>query len=350
MLNKIKTIRLLPALLVIIAMAGVACIVQTDMPEFSKESGEYTTDISVEITAEAGAAIHYTTDGSDPTESSPVYSEPIAISGGGTTVTIKAIAVKEGNENSDIASAVYTIVQLVQLTQPVFSKGGGDYNWDISVAITAEEGAQIHYTIDGTDPTASSPVYSNPVDVEGFENSMTIKAIAVKAGASNSDITSAAYNITGIGKEIIDIEGNIHRVTATRYLGMTYSPCSNPSGPSMKLSYWVTDWRLYKYDASNKYICSSRIFKSVPVISRGIVNVIESFEISADDECNISVILNLLTYPEYECSPHFTPTEVRKQSNVQKFNRDKDCQDPDCIYFEDDYLYSGDYYNNENSW
>ena len=53
-----------------------------------------------------GAQIHYTTDGSAPTKESPLYGEPIQIN---SAVKIKAIAVKNGMLDSDVASLSYTI-------------------------------------------------------------------------------------------------------------------------------------------------------------------------------------------------------------------------------------------------
>jgi hypothetical protein len=53
-------------------------------------------------------------------------------------------------------------------------------------------GAEIHYTIDGSEPTAGSMVYSDPIAVW---EAMTIKAVAVKAGMANSAVLSAAYTI-----------------------------------------------------------------------------------------------------------------------------------------------------------
>ena len=63
---------------------------------------------------EEGATIRYTIDGSDPTASTGlVYSTPFTIS---TTTTVKAIAVL-GNEISAVASATYTRLYTVNLTQ-----------------------------------------------------------------------------------------------------------------------------------------------------------------------------------------------------------------------------------------
>ncbi len=74
-------------------------------PTFSLAEGLYTEVKNVTITAEDGAVIHYTLDGTNPTEASAVYSAAIAIE---KTTTLKAIAVK-GGESSKVTSATYTI-------------------------------------------------------------------------------------------------------------------------------------------------------------------------------------------------------------------------------------------------
>ena len=58
-------------------------------------------DNTVTITAEAGATIHYTTDGSVPTTASPVYADAIVLTEG--SMTVKAIAVAEGKVQSSVA-------------------------------------------------------------------------------------------------------------------------------------------------------------------------------------------------------------------------------------------------------
>jgi uncharacterized protein len=59
-------------------------------------------------TATAGATIYYTTDGTVPTTTSAVYAAPITID---KDTTIKAVAVKTGLDNSDVATLTYTILQ-----------------------------------------------------------------------------------------------------------------------------------------------------------------------------------------------------------------------------------------------
>ena len=88
-------------------IALAKALVPVATPYFSPEGGVYTEVQNVTIACEtAEATIYYTTDGSDPTASSTLYETAIPVA---TTTTIKAIAIKEGMSNSDIATATYTI-------------------------------------------------------------------------------------------------------------------------------------------------------------------------------------------------------------------------------------------------
>ena len=72
-------------------------------PQFAGET-QFTDSTQVTMSAEAGAQIRYTTDGSTPTSASTVYSGPVTLS---ETTTVKAIAIKDG-VSSSVTSRVYT--------------------------------------------------------------------------------------------------------------------------------------------------------------------------------------------------------------------------------------------------
>ena len=67
-------------------------------PTFSPRAGTYSANQSVTISCDTpDAAVHYTTDGSQPTSSSSLYAGPIALETSGTRETINAIATKSGS-------------------------------------------------------------------------------------------------------------------------------------------------------------------------------------------------------------------------------------------------------------
>ncbi|WP_051428324.1 chitobiase/beta-hexosaminidase C-terminal domain-containing protein [Bacillus sp. J33] len=72
---------------------------------------------------------------------------------------------------------------------------------------TLTDGAKIHYTTDGTVPTEASPVYSTPIEIT---ESTTIKAVAVKEGLKNSDVSVFSYTIKKEDARIHDIQGTGH--------------------------------------------------------------------------------------------------------------------------------------------
>ncbi|MFC5587554.1 chitobiase/beta-hexosaminidase C-terminal domain-containing protein [Sporosarcina soli] len=75
-------------------------------PEANPAGGDFSNDVSVELTAESGATIYYTTDGSLPTAlTGTEYTGAITIT---TTTTVKAIAVK-GSDVSPVSTNIYTI-------------------------------------------------------------------------------------------------------------------------------------------------------------------------------------------------------------------------------------------------
>ena len=159
-------------------------------PAFSVESGEIDSGTEVTITCGTdGAKIYYTTDGNEPTAESTEYTDAISIT---EAVTLKAIAVKSGMNDSAVASASYTIKGTV--ATPAFSVASGAVNSGTSVTISCStEGAKIYYTTDGSDPTASSTEYTEAISVT---EAVTLKAIAVKDGMNDSVVASVSYTIS----------------------------------------------------------------------------------------------------------------------------------------------------------
>ncbi len=162
-------------------------------PVFNPDGGAHTgSSVNVTVScATAGATIRYTTNGSEPTESSP------AVASGGTVSvpvpgTLKAKAFKSGMNPSATKSANYTAAPAV--TTPTFNPDGGAHpGSSVSVTVScATAGATIRYTTNGSEPTESSPVVASggtvSVPVPG-----TLKAKAWKTDMNPSATKSASY-------------------------------------------------------------------------------------------------------------------------------------------------------------
>ncbi|PKN73881.1 MAG: hypothetical protein CVU50_01475 [Candidatus Cloacimonetes bacterium HGW-Cloacimonetes-3] len=132
------------------------------------------------------AVIYYTTDGTVPTEASSLYTSPINIS---SAIILKARAFVEGKTPSPVITQVYNL----QITALDFNPVGGVYSVAQIVNITCNiANVQIRYTLDGTDPSESSTLYTHPLSI-AFNT--IVKARAYKSGWNSSDVTAAAYQI-----------------------------------------------------------------------------------------------------------------------------------------------------------
>jgi Chitobiase/beta-hexosaminidase C-terminal domain len=170
-----------------VSSATYTRITQAAMPTFSPAPGTYASAQLVTISTKTlGATIYYTTNGMIPTPLSTKYSGPVTIS---ATETLKAIATAPKLTNSAVASGLYTL----QAAPPTFSPAPGTYIGYRQIAMsTTTLGATIHYTMNGTTPTTSSPKYLGPIFVHV---TTTLKAIAVAPNFTNSKIVTGIYTI-----------------------------------------------------------------------------------------------------------------------------------------------------------
>ena len=188
-------------------------------PVFSVPAGNYDAAREVAITcATPGAVIHYALNDNVLNSNSPVYTAPVKIN---ATTTLKAYATAEGLDDSKITIASYVIGNdEATVSAPQFSFPGGTYNGVRQVGLfTDTKGAAIYYTTDGTVPDENANAYYALIQVT---DSVTINAIAVKAGMKSSDIATATYVITGEAKDTSLINTSLPRAL----LAITPNPAS----------------------------------------------------------------------------------------------------------------------------
>lgn len=108
--------------------SGGSSVSEVNAPTFEPTGGTFTEPFDLRLTADAGCTIHYTTDGTEATAASPVYSAPIHIDYG--TTTVSALAVDAEGSASESKTETYIVaeeVQLVPATMEDVRRGGSFY-------------------------------------------------------------------------------------------------------------------------------------------------------------------------------------------------------------------------------
>ncbi len=168
---------------------------QVATPVFDPPAGTYTSDQNVTIsTATEEAVIYYTTNGDTPTTESRQYASPIDVAADGTSITIKAFAVRSELLDSALVIENYIIRYLLSQGVVTFDRPTGDFVDPISVTITAPiADATIEYTTDETNPSCGAgTAHSSPKSVV-ISASTTVKAISCKTGYLDSSVEEKTY-------------------------------------------------------------------------------------------------------------------------------------------------------------
>lgn len=124
-----------------------------------------------------GCRIYYTLDGSTPTDQSTLYTGPFQIS---ESVTVKAVLVAYGEYSSDVSE-----LEIQVMDAPQFSL---DWHTGRVTMTNPNEDGSIYYTLDGSEPTSESSVYSSPVLLT---NAATVKAKVISENGSSATAEQA---------------------------------------------------------------------------------------------------------------------------------------------------------------
>jgi alpha-tubulin suppressor-like RCC1 family protein len=163
---------------------------QAGAPAISPPGGTFVNAVEATVTAqEPDDVVWYTTDGSPPTEASPV------IESAGTLLvdrpmTIRARAWRSGASPSEEATAVFALVTAA----PVANPPSGTYAAPLHVGLSSETaGALVHCTTDGTEPTADSETCAELLRLSA---DTVVKAMAQREGWPASATVTGSYTVT----------------------------------------------------------------------------------------------------------------------------------------------------------
>ena len=188
----------------------------------------------------AGADIYYTTDGTTPTTGSIHYTAPFTLSARATPYTIKAICVKSGYADSEVANlGSFTIIEdsaitltsaanLIQDTgTSVWVSNGainlkkGD-NYFMATGLTASQTYEIRWLKSSLSPTIT--IFKNDLNTSVSATSGTNKYTFSTTGASASDKFYFNINMSSAANGVLlglGVDGTVKPVTA-----LTITPTS----------------------------------------------------------------------------------------------------------------------------
>ena len=178
------------------AQVALVATAQLPAPAITPADGTSDTLIAVAMSSTVtGAAIYYTTDNSEPTSASSLYSEPITLNTTGT-YTYKAIAVKEGWENSDITTATYTVVAPVVPSNDTIMYTTGFEAEEGFTATQTYNNPSVVYT--GAEGLQWGTVYGTPATNEHICGAQSMQMRWYTSAASTFGYTFTNFDIRNV--------------------------------------------------------------------------------------------------------------------------------------------------------
>ena len=199
---------------------------------------------------------------------------------GGSIAPSNGVAETAANDSTSVAT-------------PTFNRTAGTYNSDQTVTIsTTTLGATIYYTVDGSPPTASSTQYTGTIFIAGHGTIQTIKAYAVKAGMTDSSVTTAEYTINydAVAMPVFS------PIAGTYTSDQTVAISTTTSGATI----------YYTVDGSPPTTASTQYTGTISVAGNGTVQTIKAFAVkSGMTDSSLATASYTIGYPV--ASPTFSP-------------------------------------------
>jgi hypothetical protein len=172
-------------------------VLDTDAPvvSASPRTGTYGSAVDVALACDDGngsgcASVHYTLDGSIPSEGSPAYSAPIHLM---ATTRVRFLAVDRAGNASNVGSELYTL----DTSGPASTATprGGTFRTAFTVSLACDDGtgsgcAATYYTHNGAAPTRASERFTGPIAITG---NTTLRFFSVDVAGNDGPVVTESY-------------------------------------------------------------------------------------------------------------------------------------------------------------
>ena len=223
-------------------------------PTISIPAGAFVSTKNVTIDcATDGASVYYTTNGDTPTTSSTAYTAPFEIS---ATTTVKAIAVKDGLDNSAVASQTFTKETVIDGVAALNAAAAGTHYVNLTDAQITYVNNSVAYL---NDANAGILFYKSGLTVKTVYNGI-FKAVKTVYNAM-PEITSltAVEGTTNVAAEVADpvvltaseLQTNFSNYLARQVKINRYEPVSSTKFTD-DIDFY-TDYQSFTWEADKEY-------------------------------------------------------------------------------------------------
>ena len=195
-------------------------------PVIDQPDGTYTGSVTVTFSTTAPGVVHYTTALGTATPATPLISSPTT-----TPKTFnQSTKVRARSFHGDYTPSVGEVTRTYTVIAhtPTLSAASGSYAPGSIVTITAGDSLDtLRMTIDGTDPTSTSPIVASGTSI--LLGDFTLKVRAIRPSANDSAVASATYTLNAPLGPGSASAGGSHSVLVTPD-GRVYAFGENGSG------------------------------------------------------------------------------------------------------------------------
>jgi len=283
------------------------------LPVITPGTGNFYAPFNASISCSTpGASIYYTTNGTDPNQTSNLYSGPISIS---QTTTLKARAYAAGYDPSQIASVTYTFPTVVDVANIAALRAGATdgtvYRLTGTAILTFQYNGPNYNQYYLQDSSAAIMIYDNAGIItttynqfDGINN--IVGTIALYNGlvelipeVNTPPAVSSGNSVTPIVKNIADITSD-DQSKLIRINGVTFSDTGNFAAGR---NYTFTDASMATGTMRTSFASADYIGTAIPNTPGDLVCLVGWYNAAQVTPRNLAGFLNFTTAPYMEVDP-----------------------------------------------